>query len=1813
MSLALPLRAPMSFAPRYCAPRSLARRSPTPQSPDRRGLACTTRTTLAAPLSWALHLLSGLFFLASASLAHAQDLKFTHSGVAADAKRYETYLKSTWQPGQRTARELRQDGDKALAGGADPRVASRSYALAAVADPNDVDAWLGLARALLAIKPDQGSERYELPVNASGAAWNGYERAQTPAAQAAALWVLHEALKRRSYWRPAIDALRASLALAENADVRKAYDALVAEHGFRILEYKVDADAQLPRLCIQFSERLAPGQTDWAKYFTVDGKDPQSVTQESRQICLDGLAHGARYEVQVRAGLPSAVDGEKLAKTAELAVYVRDRNPSVRVTGRSYVLPNRGQQGIPLVSVNTDKVGVQIYRMGDRNLAQALQSGDFQKQISAYELENMKERTGARVYVGELAVASRLNEDVTTAFPIGEALPGLQPGVYVLAANVTGNTDADSRRNPATQWFIVSDLALTAINGEDGVHTFVRSLATTTPIVNVAVRLIARNNEVLAAGKTDSRGYVKFDAGLQRGEGGLAPAMIVADTAQGDYAFLDLSAAAFDLTDRGVKGRQEPGPIDAFIYSDRGVYRPGEDVHLTALARDRTAKATNVPITVIFVRPDGVESGRVTLADQGLGGRATTLKLPASAMTGTWRVRVHTDPKADAIAQTAILVEDFVPERLELKLEAATAALTPDEPGTIRLSGRYLYGPPASGLAIEGEIAVKASNGDVAGYAGYHFGLADEQISPVRAPLEKLPLTDSDGKANVAVTLPAMVRTSHSLEADVILKLRESGGRTIERTLTLPVDMKSPRIGIKPLFAANRVGEGEMARFEAVVLGPDGKPMEAKGLKWELLRLDQRWQWYSRDGSWNYESATQTRRVGAGTVDAGLSAPAKIEARVNWGRYRLELSTSDGSGLLSSVVFNSGYWADETADSPEVLDVGLDKASYRAGETARLKIASATGGRALIAVMTSGLAATQDVEVPAGGGEVALHVSETWNPGAYVTVTLYRPMDEKAKRMPSRALGLRWLAVDQTPRTLKIGLDVPEKVKSAALLNVPVRIAGLAPDEEAYLTVAAVDVGILNLTRFETPKPEGWFYGQRRLGSEIRDLYGRLIDGMHAERGTLRSGGDGSDSGMSMQGSPPVEETLALFSGIVKLGPDGAAIVTFQLPEFNGTVRLSAVAWSGNKLASASRDVIVRDALALVVSGPRFLTLGDTARLELAVHNVEGPAAAYSITGQFELEPGAVSQPAMGLARSVPLQAGERKREAFELKPGEVGLTTLVVHVTGPNGIDVHRHLTFDVKVPAGDIKRVSLSSLKANGGKITLSDDLVGDLIARRSKVNVAVGPSAAMDIPGLLASLDRYPYGCAEQTTSRALPLLYVNDVAKRLGLADDAKLRERIQGAIARVFEMQDASGAFGVWGPSDGDMWLTSYVTDFLTRAKEAGYAVRQQPFTQALDRLQNYIGYAQDFESGGEDRAYALYVLARNGRAPIGELRYYADTKLENFATPLAQAQLGAALAMMGDKARAERALQAAFKAVSAEDGNTSRRDYGTPIRDGAALITLAAETGIAKPQVPKLVDMVARAYASKTYTSTQEQAWMLLAARALTDDAKATALTVNGTPHQGTLMRSLFPAELKRGAITIANTGDADVDAMVSVVGAALNPEPPISKGFTIERSYYSLDGKSVDLQSANGGSSELAQNERLVVVLKVASGESGGRILLVDRLPAGLEIENPRIVDSGDIKSLAWLKTTVSPAHTEFRDDRLVAAFDFFGATERRSRHGSDDDSRNPVSQATVAYIVRAVTPGSFVHPAATVEDMYRPDRFARTASGRLTIVAKD
>ena len=472
--------------------------------------------------------------------------------------------------------------------------------------------------------------------------------------------------------------------------------------------------------------------------------------------------------------------------------------------------------------------------------------------------------------------------------------------------------------------------------------------------------------------------------------------------------------------------------------------------------------------------------------------------------------------------------------------------------------------------------------------------------------------------------------------------------------------------------------------------------------------------------------------------------------------------------------------------------------------------------------------------------------------------------------------------------------------------------------------------------------------------------------------------------------------------------------------------------------------------------------------------------------------------------------------------------------------------------------------------------------------KVSLSVTPTAALDVATLLAALDRYPLGCTEQIVSRALPLLYVNELSLDAQLAVDTGVDERIAKAIEIVLARQGSEGAFGLWSPGGDDAWLDAYVTDFLTRARARGFSVSDDQFKLALNRLRNYVSTAPDVSTdGGLALSYALYVLARNGMAPVGDLRYIADVKLNDLATPTAKAEIGAALAMLGDRVRSDKAFQAALGALPSDPRYEGGRvDYGSPLRDAAAVVTLAAEGDAPKLILVSGTKSIETARNKVSYTSTQEEAWLVLAARAL--GKQDISLTVNDGGQEGPLYRSFTQDELEASPLTVTNSGDTSLDAVISVSGAPTTPEPASEHGFKLEREFYTLGGEEADASHAK-------QNDRFVVLLTVTEPQPQfARVALTDYVPAGFEIDNPRLVSSGDTGTLDWIENAGSPTYTEFRDDRFTAAF------ERRSG--------DPTTY-TVAYVVRAVSPGSYVLPQAVVEDMYRPDRFGRTETGAVEV----
>jgi alpha-2-macroglobulin len=538
------------------------------------------------------------------------------------------------------------------------------FAGAATNLDDTADRWLEYARLqVLAATQDQNNAGM-LNNNAFLATVNAYLRAENVGQRHTILVQMGQSLETIGRGRDTVQALRLAQSLQPRDDTAVALDDAIGKYGFRIVENTVQSDTDRPAICVSFSEDLVKSGVDYSTFVQVPEPGMSVQSDGYRQICVEGVEPGGRYTVTFREGLPAA-DGQTLIKSVPISAFIKDRSAAVRFTGRGYVLPRTGDAAIPVVTVNTDKLDLEVWRVTDRNLIRVMQNGYFDYPMFDYEEYEFQSTMGTKVWSGTAEVGIDINKDVTTRLPMDAAIKDQPAGIYALRAAVPGKDIWTVA--PTWQWFVVSDLGLTTMMGTDGLHVFVRSLGSADAKAGATVDLLSAANEVLASVTTDADGYARFDAGLTRGTGGAAPAMIVARDGDADTAFLSLTDPEFDLSDRGVEGKEAAPPVDVFLTTDRGAYRAGETVHATALARDsETAALTGLPLTAILMRPDGVEYVRALADDAGAGGHVFDFPISGNAPRGTWRMEVYSDLDAPALTARTFLVEDFLPERCRM-------------------------------------------------------------------------------------------------------------------------------------------------------------------------------------------------------------------------------------------------------------------------------------------------------------------------------------------------------------------------------------------------------------------------------------------------------------------------------------------------------------------------------------------------------------------------------------------------------------------------------------------------------------------------------------------------------------------------------------------------------------------------------------------------------------------------------------------------------------------------------------------------------------------------------------------------------------------------------------------------------------------------------------------------------------------------------------------------------------------------------------------------------------------------------------------
>ncbi|MGQ9779749.1 MAG: alpha-2-macroglobulin family protein [Bacillota bacterium] len=873
-------------------------------------------------------------------------------------------------------------------------------------------------------------------------------------------------------------------------------------------------------------------------------------------------------------------------------------------------------------------------------------------------------------------------------------------------------------------------------------------------------------------------------------------------------------------------------------------------------------------------------------------------------------------------------------------------------------------------------------------------------------------------------------------------------------------------------------------------------------------------------------------------------------------------------------------------DHPDRVQLDLDKKGYRIGEKAVLQIKAPFAGRALVTVEREKIYDVYTVELKENTGMISIPVKESYKPNVYVSVHLIRGIKLLDKRAPARAFGTIPLVVDCSENRLKVEIVAAEEYRPNRTVEVELAVEG--GGDEAQVTLAAVDEGICQLTEFATPDPWEFFYGKRALSLETYDLYGMLLPEVEPVDTKESPAGDEEMDNVRRRNLNPVAirrvKPVSLWSGLVRLDAEGKARVRLDLPQFNGTLRLMAVAVSGARFGSAAKKVLVRDPIVLTSTYPRVLAPGDRAEIAVGVFNGTGRKGEFTLELRAE-GPVRIS----GFAkRAITLEKGEEKMVTFAIAAKEAaGPCRFVLRAAG-NGVVTTETTELAVR-PAAPAISAGFAGSVAAGKASTI--ELPGGWLPGTARYSLTLSPLPAIRFAGGLRYLLGYPYGCIEQTTSKVFPLLYFADLARAANdLLPGGKAEAYVRQGIEKLQSMQLQDGSFSFWPGTDYvSEWGSIYAAHFLVEARKAGYAVSDRVYDRMLTWLETMGRKTIEGPWSRQLRVYALYVLSLAGKPQLSSMAFIKGQQLSELM-PDSRAQLAAAYYYANDRQTAREILPNTFAAY------TGRREtagnFNSAVRSDAIILSVLADLDPSHPAIPRLVDRLVKAIRIDAWGTTQENAFALMALGKLmrrkgTGDYTGEVL-VNGKviavfDAKGT--KRLDDPKLGGGEIVIRVEGTGECYYYAEAAGVPEKPPTAVSHGLKVERGFFDRRGGRLD-------PARIRQGDLVVVGLTVETGEDNVKnVALVDLLPAGLEIENPRLATTAE---LGWVsENSFTPTYVDIRDDRLIVFADFGRAGVYR-----------------FYYAARAVSRGTFALPPLRAECMYEPEVYGVASGGEVRIV---
>jgi uncharacterized protein YfaS (alpha-2-macroglobulin family) len=1585
---------------------------------------------------------------------------------------------------------------------------------------------------------------------------------------------------------------------------------------------------------LQFSDPLKEKQNLEGLISIADIRDLDFDIHDNEIWVYPPVRQTGTKTITIEGGVKNILD-YKMKKGGSFDVVFEQMNPAVRFTGKGNILPSSDGLILPFEAVNLKSVDVQIIKIFENNVLQFLQvntlDGDselrrvgkpiIKKRIS---LENSGVTDLGKWNRFTLDLSSMINEEPGAIYQVKIGFKKSDVALVCSDENETdggsqqmfqeeewteGETESsywdsyqdyyydddydwEQRDNPCHSSYyrgdkaiskniLASDFGLIAKRGGDGnTVVFVNDLKTTTPVNGVQVEIYDYQQQLIGAASTDAEGKATI---ISKG----SPfALIAKSGAQRGYLKL-MDGESLSLSNFDVGGEQIRGGLKGFLYGERGVWRPGDSLYITFMLQDKIKLLPPThPVVFELQNPQGQITTRLVRSTGENGFYKFATATASDAPTGNWTARVKV---GGAEFTQPVKIEMVKPNRLKINLDFGVDKITAQKNNVSgNLQVKWLHGAPGRNLKAAFEVLLVKAETKFARYPDFVFeDLSRSFTSEAQSIFEGS--TDEEGNAVINATMEATESAPGMLNAVFRGKVfEESGNFSIDR-FSLPYYPYESFTGI-------RLPLGDKARgmlltdtthtVDVVTIDANGKGVSRDKVEMSIHKLSWRWWWDNTEESAAYMSDSYTTLISSGKIST-VNGKGVWNFNVKypeWGRYLVKAyDPASGHSTAKIVYIDWPGWAGRSRGGNQgatMLAFSSDKPAYNIGEKASVVIPGSGQGRALVSVENgSKVIQSYWVETQKGDTPFNFEITREMTPNVFVHITLVQPHSQTVNDLPIRLYGVIPLQVEDPETHLEPVIAMPDVLEPGK--EVVIKVSEKANRKMTY-TVAMVDEGLLDLTRFKTPDPWKRFYAREALGVKTWDLYDHVMGafGSHIER-LLAIGGDMEGAGKEDDSKANRFKPVVIFLGPFTVdGKSGEH--RFVMPQYIGSVKTMVVAGYDGAYGSAEKATPVRKPLMVLATLPRVLGPEEKVKLPVTLFTMEKNIKNIKVEVKTS-GPLSVSERVQQV-----VMAGNDMTVEFDLSvKSAIGVGK--IEVTASSGsysaTDV---IEIDIRNPNPPMRRAQEAIVEA-GKSWSINVTPVGMAGTNSSIIEVSTLPP--INLGERLKYLLQYPYGCIEQTTSSVFPQLYVGQV-RMLTEGEEALVQRNVKAGIERLKSFQQRDGGFSYWPGAEGaDSWSTTYAGHFLVEAEAKGYFVpndmikRWKKFQRKLAQSwrKNQEAYSSELI-----QAYRLYAMALAGDADLGAM----NRLREQNAMPVTAAwMLAAAYAKAGQPEAAKKLI--ASLPVAVKPYQEMAYSYGSDLRDKAIILETLVLLNERTKGFELLKDISSSLSSSSYWMSTQTVAWCLKSVGAFASAEKRGELkftyVYNGKETEAKTDLPVAQVQLpvdgvKAAALKLVNESKGTLFVRVMTEGVpARGTEEDEANNLSITTVYTDVDGNPVD-------PGQLKQGTEFIAAVTIQNPGTRGEyknMALNQIFPSGWEINNLRLDEAED-----RLKAD-RPTYQDIRDDRVYTYFDLSVGQRKTFK-----------VLLTASYI------GAYYLPSVSCEAMYDRSVYARKKGQAVQVV---